>query len=135
MSNSDSLSSRNREFVRRMYAAAGEGDMEFLLSCMHEDVVVVEPSFLYYGGRYEGRDAFVNLLEVIGRNLDVASVTIDSVIADGETVVVFFHCNSAGSSDVADQVHIAERLTVRNNKVVEVSIYFHELGLLKSGLV
>lgn len=135
MTDDDTLTEQNRELIQNMYAAAGRGDFEYLLNCLHEDVVVTEPSFLPYGGVYNGREAFVNLLGDITKNMNLSTTNVDDVLADGENVVVFFHVNSANSDNAADQIRIAERLTVKDQKVVKVHIYFHELGLLQNSMI
>lgn len=45
-----------------MFDAVGNADLGAMARLLHEDIVVVEPESLPYGGVYRGRDAFLREL-------------------------------------------------------------------------
>ena len=112
-----------------MYDAVSAGDLEKFFSCLDKDIVIVEPSFLPYGGRYEGLTTFQALLPKLGQYLDVSSVKLESVVADGDIVVGFVRLKA--TKDGSD-VRIAERTVVRNGKITEIKVFFFELGAVAS---
>lgn len=53
------------DLVKRLYAAVAAPDTDALEACLHPDVVAIEAGALPYGGRYEGKKAFVRLIKAL----------------------------------------------------------------------
>lgn len=106
-----------------MYDAVTRGDLPALDAVLAEDIVVHEPGYLPYGGLYKSRDAFYGLVGEATKYLDVANVVIDQVIVDGDHGLGMLRIPvlSTGAHAV-----IAEQSTVRDGKIVEMRIYFHD---------
>lgn len=118
------LSERNRQVVLEMYAAGIRGDVAGMLACMAEDGFVLdEPSFLPYGGAYRGHDGMLDAFAKIGEYLDVASIEVDHVVAEGEHVVVVLRATDRRSGE---RVLLAEENVVRDGRIVAMRVYFHE---------
>ena len=125
--NHETVTAASRQLVQGMYEAALAGNYEGFLSVMDEKLVVYEPSFLPYGGVTHGRDGFMQLFAVVGQYISLADLKLESVVADGQVVVAFLSAKTvADGSDIS----IAERSLVRDGRIVEMRIFYHEGGSL-----
>lgn len=115
----------SRRVVDTMYRSALAGDMDTMFSMLAEDLIVDEPSFLPYGGRTRSRDEFAKLFATVGRYISLDTLTLSSLVADGEVVVAFLQAETVAGKEL---VSIAERSVVRNGLVVEMTIFYHEGG-------
>lgn len=129
MSTSQSQTEVSRKVVQDFYANGIAGNFGDMLSCLDENLVVIEPPFLFYGGRYEGIPAFQALFAEVGQYVDVSSMKVESLVADGDVVVVFMTARVVKTNDV---VQIGEYSRVSNGKIVEMKIYYHDAGALLS---
>lgn len=127
MSTNASVTDASRKTVENMYARALAGDNAGFFGSLADDLVVLEPSFLPYGGKHHGVAGFQALFGEIAQYLDLTSIKLDSIVADGEVVVAFLRAKNVKDGS---EVQIAERSVVRNGKIAEMKIYFHELGAL-----
>lgn len=117
----------SRALVKGMYGSALAGDYSGFLGVLDEKLIVHEPSFLPYGGVTHGRDGFTKLFETVCRYLEISTLRLDSIVADGNVVVAFL---SAKTIADGSEVSIAERSVVRDGFVVEMRIFYHEGGSL-----
>jgi ketosteroid isomerase-like protein len=122
-----SLTEQNRAIVEAMFAAANNGDIEGVFSCLSEDVAVIEPVFLPFGKAYHGKDEFLGLAQVLPNYLDVSSITVHYLIADGDRVAA-----CVGITDVAtgEPTHFIEQFTLKDGKIVENRVFYHDVGSL-----
>lgn len=117
----------NRQLVSAMYDAAGRGDFAAFLSYIDADVVVDEPPFLPYGGTYRGHGELQSLLGRVSAILDVTSLRVERLIADDDHVIGLIRVPIVGSDS---EVSLAEMSVIREGKVAEMRIFFHEAGTL-----
>lgn len=129
MNDKQALTEANRKLVQGMYDASESGDIAGFMACLDENLVLLEPTYLPYGGRYDGAKSFPALLEKASPYLDVPTLRLESLIADGDVVVALVRVKTVNHDS---EVQIAERIRIQNGKVVEMKIYFHELGTLVS---
>ena len=123
----EGCTSENKTLVEELYAAVSNNQIQGLLDVLNPNLVVYEPTYLPYGGRTEGVTNFIELYSEIIKYIDIPSLTLDEVIAEGENVVGLVRANCAlGGAEVK----IVEHFTVRDGKVVEITLYFHEIGRL-----
>src|SRR5262245_49756711 len=101
------------EVVQRLYDAAVGGDMDTVLDSLTEDFVLEEPQFLPYGGVYEGRQGFAELIQKALTQLDVQKMSIDRFVADGEWVIGIIRMPLVGSGE---EILLAEESKVRDGK-------------------
>ena len=126
MSSDPSKTDITRQLVRTMYESSLAGDTERFMGCLDQNnLVVLEPSFLPYGGRIEGIAGFQALFAKVAQYIDLTSIKLDSVVADGDVGVAFIRAQSVNHDS---EIQIAERSVVRDGKIVEMRVYFHELG-------
>lgn len=118
-----------RTVINQMYDAVTRADLPALEAVLADDIVVHEPAYLPYGGVCRGRDAFYGLVGEATKYLDVANVVIDQVIVDGDQGIGILRIPvlSTGAQAV-----IAEQSIVRDGKIVEMWIYFHDTQGLHS---
>lgn len=122
------LTEKNRAFISELYAGVQSQDTEILLAKLDPDVVIHEPPFLSYGGVYHGIDGFKELFPQILGFLNVFTIKVDSIVADGENVIALLRADSA---DGESEIVLAESLVIRNEKIVEIKLYFHDTGSIK----
>ncbi|MEV7284810.1 nuclear transport factor 2 family protein [Streptomyces sp. NPDC093252] len=127
MTAASSLTERNRQVVLAMFAAASSGDMEGVLSYLSEDVVVAEPLFLPFGRVYRGRDEFLALAGELGKYLDLSAITVHYTLADGDRVAA---CVGVPDLATGKPTHFIEQYTVRDGKIVENRLFYHDAGTL-----
>jgi ketosteroid isomerase-like protein len=127
MSAATSLTERNRAVVEAMFAAANKGDIEGVLSRLSDDVAVIEPLFLPFGKAYHGKDEFLVLAQVLPNYLDISLITVHYTIADGDRVAA-----CVGITDIAtgEPTRFIEQFTVKDGKIVENRLFYHDAGTL-----
>jgi ketosteroid isomerase-like protein len=113
----------NRTVVQNLYAAGINGDIAGLLSAMADDVVIHEPAFLPYGGVYVGKDAFVGMYEKLATLLDVTKIRLEYTVADGDRVIGVLRIPDLNTGQ---DIVFAEQSTLRDGKVVDFRIFFHD---------
>lgn len=117
------LTEQNRTLVQGMYKAAMSQDVDGVMSCLADDVVVHEPSFLPYGATYHGKQGFGELFAKIAESLDLTTLALDYLVADGDKVFGVLRGAEIGSGR---EVLLAEESTIRNGRVAQMKIFFHE---------
>ncbi|MFE7418062.1 nuclear transport factor 2 family protein [Rhodococcus sp. NPDC057529] len=123
MTETISQTEQTRTIVERLYAAGAAGDVEGVLSSLAEDVVVNEPSYLPWGGTYTGHEQFLGLFGTLMQNLDLTKLKIKYTVADNDKCFVTFHAPDISSGK---DVYIAEQSTVRDGKIIEMTIFYNE---------
>lgn len=113
----------SRTIVADLYAALVRGDIEATLSYVADDLVLREPAFLPYGDVYHGKDGMIAAVEKISKYLDVTRVETRYLVADGNRV---FGVVSVPDARSGENVLLAEESIVRDGKVAEMTIFFHE---------
>ena len=113
----------SRQIVADMYAAAAKMDFESMLSYVADDLVLHEPAFLPYGDVYQGKQGMAGAIEKIAGYLDVTKIEVRYLVADGDRV---FGVVSVPDSRSGEYVLLAEESVIRDGKVAEMRIYFHE---------
>jgi hypothetical protein len=121
------LSEANKRIVEGMYAAGARGDFQGVMACMDENVEVIEPPYLPYGGTYKGIAAFQKLLGIISEYADLTKIKVAYSVAENDRVI--------GILQILDRktgknLQLAEQSTLRNGKVVEMKIFYFDAGSL-----
>jgi hypothetical protein len=123
MTATESLTETNRAIVEKLYAAAASGDLAAIAGFVAEDVVVIEPDFLPYGGTYRGLAEFAALMPSIGQCLDLTSVRVNYTIADGDRVAACLGIKDVNTGEYTDFI---EQSTLRDGKIVEMKLFYHD---------
>ena len=124
------LPTANRRLIVDMYAAAKAGDVDGFFSALSPEVVITEPSFLPYGGTYRGIDEFRALFGDVAKFLDMSSLKVDRIVADGDHAVGFIRLSTTSGDG---EVKLAEHSILRDGKVAKMEIFvLDDAGLARS---
>jgi hypothetical protein len=118
-----STTDQTRQVVEAFYQAAIRRDRQSVLDSLADDVVFHEPSFLPYGGSYRGRDGFIDMASKIAEVLDTSKITLVQLAVDGDVAFAVMELRDRRSGD---DVLFVERSRIRNGKISEVTLFFHE---------
>ena len=132
MSIDAALSETNKRIVETMYAAGARNDFQAVMGCMDENVVVIEPPYLSYGGIYRGLAEFQKLMGIINEYADLSTVRLQYSVAENDRVIGILEFKDRKTGK---QLHLAEQSTLCNGKVVEMKIFYFDAGsLIEAGL-
>jgi uncharacterized protein len=126
------MSSENIRVVERFEHAFVRGDMDEVLSLLHEDIVVHEAPSLPYGGDHRGHDGFLKLAEAFNRVWEMTSPLDLTVLDAGETAVVVLVrydvvARATGNALTLDHVEI---YTVRDGKITDLDVYYRDTAAI-----
>ena len=113
----------SQALMERLYGSAIKGDFEDVLACLSDDLVVNEPPFLPYGRVYRGREGFGELIANVTQALDVSKMIIDRYVSQGDRVIGIIRMPDLRTGE---HIVLAEESLIRDGKVVEIIVYFHE---------
>jgi ketosteroid isomerase-like protein len=129
----DEEGERSKSVVMDMYAAGTRGDVEGMLNLMADEAFVLnEPSFLPYGGTYRTQKGMLEAFTKIAEYLDVSSVEVDHMVAEGDRVFAVSYAVDRGSGE---RVLAAEEYLVRDGKIVEMRVFYNEARSLAGAAV
>jgi hypothetical protein len=112
---------QTRELLVAFYAALRQGS--FPLEFYDQDIVVEIPAFLPHGGIHRGLpDLLANLAKGAGL-VDLATIRVEELIADGEHGFVAIRLNIIESDE---ESVLAEHWRVRGDKLVYMKLYIHD---------
>lgn len=114
----------NKALVVGAVQAALGGDVESFFAALHPEVEVHEPPYLPYGGVYRGREGFAALFGEATKVLDLPSLTIDSVTADAEKVVLLMTARHIASGE---DVIVTEHWRPEDGLIREVRVFWFSL--------
>ena len=127
MSVPTSLTEQNRAIVEAVYEATNKGDVEGALSLFSDDVTIDEPLFLPFGKLYRGKAEFIALAPVLQNYLDVASIKLHYIIADGDRVAA---CVGIPDRETGELTRFIEQFTLKDGKITENLIFYNDAGTL-----
>lgn len=114
-----------REVVQNFYSWALGGQFEAAIALLHPELTVYEPSFLSYGGITKTPQGFVGLFAQVASLISVPSIHLNTLVVEGDIAVAFL---SAQTVNGKQDLSIAEQSTLRDGKIVEMRIFYHEGG-------
>ncbi|MDO5611016.1 MAG: nuclear transport factor 2 family protein [Pseudomonadota bacterium] len=121
-----STEDRNKAIIRHIYEASATNP-NALAEFMHEEFVEYIPPILPWGGEYRDMNVFkTEVMPQVAAALDLSSLNLVSVAADGEHVAVLIR----GRSSKGDALWIAEHWTLRDEKVTSLRVFYHDTRLL-----
>ena len=119
------------DVVKRLYAAVASQDADALEACLHPDVVAIEADALPYGGRYEGKKAFLRLIDALRehwREFEVAELQgFEQPTATGAaTITIFqFRATSRKTGKKIDQ-RFVEYWELRDDRVTFLQPFYFD---------
>ena len=114
----------SRKIVKRFYECVVAADFEGALSCFHPDIEMHEPECLPYGGMYHGKEGVLKLFGgTVSKLLDVKTLRVDAIIAEGDRVVGILRVGVVGTSEPA---MVAEEFLIRDGKIFKLNIFYFD---------
>ena len=111
-----------RSVVESMYEALLSGDAATLATMFTDDLVVRQPAYLPWGGTYRTPAAVAEISGKIMEHLDLSRMKVDRVLVDGTEAIGFLRIPDRAGDDVI----VAEHLTVRDGRIAEACLYYHD---------
>jgi ketosteroid isomerase-like protein len=106
----------NIELVTRGYQAFASGDMETVMALFDDNVEWVQPGNSTISGTYHGKGELGQYLAKLGEKSP--TVTMNKLLADGDTVVALTEVAAAG-----EKARDAEVFTIRDGKTIQVVVH------------
>jgi ketosteroid isomerase-like protein len=132
MSINIALTEENKRIVEGIYAAGARGDFQSVMACMDENIVVIEPPYLPYGGTYRGIAEFQKLMGLINEYADMSTVSLQYAVAEGDKVFVALQFKDRKTGKM---LQLVEQSIVRDGKIVEMKIFYFDAGsMIEAGL-
>jgi ketosteroid isomerase-like protein len=111
-----------REVVERMYQAGIDADPEAFMALIHEDIELIEPAWLPYGGVHRGIEGIEKVFVEVAKIIDLSTIEVTEIIAEGDTAIGFFRAKLHSGAEISN----AERWTVREGKIWRGSVYYQD---------
>lgn len=121
-----SIEEQNRKTIRDIYDAAATGDINAILSALHEDFEEQVPPILPWGGVHRGSEGFMKVIPLVAAAVDFGSLRLVSLSADGDRVAAL----CSGRSTSGKELWIAEHWKVRDGKAVSLMVFYHDTAPL-----
>lgn len=118
---------QNRAAVEAMYAAGCAGDIQRAASFVADDVVIVEPTYLPYGGVYHGKEEFLKIVGIVYDYLDVSKTAVHYTIAEGDRVAA---CIGIPDQKTGKLTHMIEESTFRDGKIAHIQLFYYDPGTM-----
>jgi ketosteroid isomerase-like protein len=119
-----------RRVVNAAYAAAMSGDNEAFVGLMDPDIILREADALPNAGVHHGVENVLQAIGAVFATFDVANLTIESIVADGEYGIGLI---TLPIRERPGQTHaVSEVWQVRNGKVVEVRPFYWDTAALQA---
>jgi uncharacterized protein len=115
----------NQEFVQRLYAAFGKGDLATVINACSENVdwEYVGPAVVPYGGQYAGRKGVEQFFTRLGQTCEIKRFEPRDFISQGERVVVLgYEEGTSRPTGRSYQTRWVQIFTIKDNEVIR----FHE---------
>ena len=85
-----------KEVVKKAYDCFASGDVETLVSLYHEDCTVTINGLHKFSGTYNGIGEFMSVLALIPAHYDNFSLTVVSMISEGDDVATLLDASADG---------------------------------------
>lgn len=116
-----------RGVITAAYKAAQASDMARITEILHPDVVLHEAASLANGGTHQGLQDALQAMAYIFETFDMAQLTVDNIVVDGELGVglvnLVFRGREGGCA-------VAEVWRVRNGQIVEVRPFYWDTAAI-----
>lgn len=122
------------EAVKSLYSFVETGNMDGILSVMHEDLVVLEPASLPYGGRYEGHAGFSHMVTRIGECWSSFAASEYEFIASGDAVAARFRFQAVSrkTGKQFDQ-YLCEIWRGKDGKLIHGEVFYFDTHAIVTG--
>ena len=113
-----------RSVILGFYSEVATSGVSAFEKYIDPDILFEAPDWLPIGGAHRGLDAFINtVMPGASALVDTTSVTVDTVVADGEVAVVFLRSKLI---DTREEVLVIEDFRVHDGKVTYLRLSHHD---------
>lgn len=120
-----------KEVVAEYYRTALSGEVDPMMALLDNNIRVTEANSLPYGGVWEGKDAFMQLMTKVFEIWKDCNVSVKQLIEDGEWVVALTDMSGVGvSSEIAFNMPLAEVYRVVDGRIMEITPYYFDAKVL-----
>ncbi|ORA10374.1 nuclear transport factor 2 family protein [Mycobacterium arosiense] len=123
MTATESQTAQSRSIVEQFYDAGLRGDIETMMGFLSDDVVIYEPAFLAYGGKYRGKQGLQAIYEKVLQVTDVMQLKVHYFVVDGDRALAIAGFPVNGTEDYT---LFAEESRLVDGKIVEIRLYYYE---------
>jgi ketosteroid isomerase-like protein len=122
----------NIDIVRATYAAMAEGNPAAAMANFHDNMVLIEPESLPYGGTYKGLGEVAAAIGTIAQYVDLAGLKVGRVLADDETVVAYVTATWRNPDGTTQDIPMRECYQFSDSKIVEMRVFYWDIAALIS---
>jgi ketosteroid isomerase-like protein len=126
-----STTEETRAVVQGVYDAVNDGDHERYLSYLHPDIRVSCPPYFEHGGPDSPFDKWQSMLAGLRPALDIAGLTLQLLIAEGDTACATAHVPLVSGTG---GVIFCETWTVHEGKAVRMRVFCYDPEALLAAL-
>lgn len=112
----------NKEIVRRAYEGMASGDVKAFLGALDQEIEIVEPDCLPYGGVYRGTDEVLAFLQQAAAVVEPGRLAIEDLLAEGDRVVAVLRLGLRDGSEAL----VSEHWRLRDGKAVELRVFWFD---------
>ncbi|MGU3373968.1 nuclear transport factor 2 family protein [Chryseobacterium sp. M5A1_1a] len=116
------IEQENREIIRIIYEAAAKGDINTIVSALHEDFEEMVPPILPWGGIHRGVSDFIKVLPIVARAIDFPSLRLVNLSANGDRVSAL----CTGNTTSGKELWVCEHWKLHNGKVTNMMVFYHD---------
>lgn len=117
----------NKDIVQAFLDASQRGDEAAARELLHPDVQVIEAESLPYGGVANGPDEFIDLIRRAFTTWDDTRVSVQQILADGDTVVLMAEMSGRGRANgEAFTMAMVEIWRLENGRIREVRPFYFD---------
>ncbi|MGV6808152.1 MAG: nuclear transport factor 2 family protein [bacterium] len=125
------MTKTNKEIIQEMYDAMAVGDLDTMMSYLHDSVVVEEAESMPYSGLWEGKDKYMELVQRVGTTWDEVNFNVKTLVADGDHVIALSELTGVGkNSRQPFATSLAEVFVLDGGKVKHVKPYYFDTQML-----
>lgn len=122
----------NIDIVRQTYAAMAEGNAAAAMANFHENMVLIEPESLPYGGTYKGLGDIGAAILAITQYVDLAGLKVGRVLADDDSAVAYVTATWRNPDGTTQEIPMRECYQFSDSKIIEMRVFYWDVAALIS---
>jgi uncharacterized protein len=118
----------NIKIIKTFYEYLAKGDRDWIYAnLIADDIELIEPPSLPYGGIYRGKDLVRRTLKTVVETWDNMEFEIVNYLAGGDSVVVHAYLGCTGRrTGKSFHIPMMELWRIRDGRIIELRPFFHD---------
>ena len=130
MPDAAATASANIDVVQRLYDAAARGAADDMLAVMDDEIRIVLPQALPYGGTYEGKPAVLELGAKLASTWSTFAYDVMRYATGDDCVMAVIELRSIARATGRElRMPIAEVFKLRNGRIAEIQAFYFDTAL------